>query len=1425
MKTSQNVCEDGDHVLPQCGGKQRGNNLFLPFRASNATRLRSNLPLAALPILLLAFLIFMPLTAATADWEIYMEDLDTNSGVYLNTSYTNWPADNIQWVALSNHIANCFQAICERRLSSEEDTANDDARPCYIHPYDDYARFAKAIDDMCDKFVCQTNAPDGSFDNYFSTKRPLNGGSSTGYPTAFPMWTPENLKASCGITNMLGETNWAYRESMRTWMLADHSIQKQVATALNHLIWRPASVTLSNEHYYSWSGYGWAAASTNRCVGGSGSASAIADTSLTPSVRYLPFSPLIVEQTGVIITGGGILDCSRNDWSYLADSVNSSGNVTPTYNWVIWYIRWYETVAGAQDGGWSISASNLVLSAGTNQMLWVALGSNNSLSISELQINNPTPYVTVSRANVAYLVGTTDPSSDATTTKELYLHGGDLNYPTNWDPSTCVWSSEIPNLVSGKYQRIYVATGPTINPAIYDVAAVAGINMPNYSPGGFNRKGWSVDGTLALEKWISLPQVPELESTNSCLGDPDTDRDGIVDIGIDDNDLAVGTGTFVFDDVTGKPRIIIPLSSPPKWCGEPNVHIYLTEHASGRLPYEYLGYDGARDQECDGDGFNMTLNVLTRVLETYVCTNGQTRIKRTALLRPSGNVVLFDFPWIALSNSFSKTGFPVGPNTNRTYVLREETRLSRDEDDYYTADDFYLEFESGLTHVYSGMDLGGDSEDCVCVLQKVTYVDGRSAPMLAFVRWPTLNEYSNQVSTSDANIAFSSDEGSTVPIYASDTKHNMTLTWENGLVQKLIYTTKDGSCAITTEIQRAQDRSITGLVKTGIPGIEKSNVSIEGGTIKYSWGNVTCQQDGPAGTARTLTINTEEPAGTIMESQSFDANDRITSYSITANNGTAPTCNYEYFDSGTDRYTNGFPKMAKLKKVTYADGSWSQFEYDPTNGWLINQTMPVDDTMTREIDYKYDSANGGDVANPTNFVERPRSTVTKVSGTVVDKTLCAYFGADKTVVQQCRTADADWNDTQNLTNTLFFCDGLLTSAVYPAGSDTYTRDTSTSTGKLITTLCRSTGETITNIVNAFGLIESSVIVESNQVTGSAVSTVDPFGRILRTDYLDGTHTGCDDYTLFGPQTVTEIDGSTTTYVYNDLGQVTKKTQSSLGLTTDYEYDTLGNVTKTTVTGSDGASVTTEATYDALGRIVSSKNPLGTTTYTYENESFGTRKTITPPFQSAAVTEDTYFDGSLKEISGSGATSLLRNKYLADSGQLCRQEIRVGSGDSESEYTQTYYDMLGNPCKTVRSGVSGNTAILYDSAARQCGSIDEENVARISVFNAQNRVDRSGTDVDHDGDLKEGSNDRMQSYTRVVGAAGIQNDVSVYPAFGSSGKTTLSSSCASFDGKQTSSTYAGRTATSHRGDYQAGGSYTSSEQASDGTTTRTTYDKW
>jgi YD repeat-containing protein len=155
-----------------------------------------------------------------------------------------------------------------------------------------------------------------------------------------------------------------------------------------------------------------------------------------------------------------------------------------------------------------------------------------------------------------------------------------------------------------------------------------------------------------------------------------------------------------------------------------------------------------------------------------------------------------------------------------------------------------------------------------------------------------------------------------------------------------------------------------------------------------------------------------------------------------------------------------------------------------------------------------------------------------------------------------------------------------------------------------------------------------------------------------------------------------VDGTTVTYSYDSLNRLilTRKADvASSGsypaqgaLYTHFTYDAAGRVLSQRASSSSNpttAGVTTSATYDLAGRIKTSTDADGLVT-NYAYDTANRTATVTLPGGFTKITES-YRDGSVKKITGTGVVPAFSETIVNSGGTLTTKNYSLRSSDLSS----------------------------------------------------------------------------------------------------------------------------------------------------------------
>ena len=559
---------------------------------------------------------------------------------------------------------------------------------------------------------------------------------------------------------------------------------------------------------------------------------------------------------------------------------------------------------------------------------------------------------------------------------------------------------------------------------------------------------------------------------------------------------------------------------------------------------------------------------------------------------------------------------------------------------------------------------------------------------------------------------------------------------------------------------------------------------VRGGVTTYTYdatsGKLTSIKD-PTSTV-VATITYDSSSGRVTDV--MDALSKHTTYAWDATTQTATVTTpdgkvwKELYNNGVlVKWIDGTSDMSYFERelnfgltsATSPSGDETTMTYD-ANGNVLTATAP-DSLGNVKKTFTYDAKNNpltvtdakGNVTSYSYDASGNLLTV-KLNGTQVASYTYNANG------QELTATDANSHTTTYTYDTA----GNVESVTDPLGNETtYTYDTNGRVLTRVDPLGNAPGgvpadHTTTYTYDAAG----DVLTETDPLGHVTTNTYDGAGRLLTskdprgntTTYAyDGngnllTVTGADPDgagPLSAPVTTYTYDNSgneltetdpnnhTTIFGYDGSNRVISETDSD-GDKTTYGYDANGNLAKIVdprgnVTGANPADFTTDYTYDAAGRQLTSTDPLGhktsyfydsvgnlatvtdanhhSTTYTYD--AVGRVLTVTAPDN--GVTTYAY-DGNGNELSRTDANSHTTN-YVYDKANELVQATGVdpdGSGPLPAPVTSYSYDANGNLVSTTdpngnatSTAGDGTTTRTYDNANRLTGIAYSERTPSVS----------------------------------------------------------------------------------------------------------------
>ena len=390
-------------------------------------------------------------------------------------------------------------------------------------------------------------------------------------------------------------------------------------------------------------------------------------------------------------------------------------------------------------------------------------------------------------------------------------------------------------------------------------------------------------------------------------------------------------------------------------------------------------------------------------------------------------------------------------------------------------------------------------------------------------------------------------------------------------------------------------------------------------------------------------------------------------------------------DKSIEYYTNG-----RLKKITYANGSWIQYSYDDVNKTFASVTSAGEETSTVY----------NDAFLPVSYTDE--------SGTITTYTYNDKFQMTKEVVE---------NEETKYT---YDGSGHLQKMEVIGGEDnsttTYTYDNN---GNVIHEQCGDSNSYYTYDSNKNVLVSAT----------------------LKENYEGEIPTAYD-------SSLTCFD--TIVYTYDSSGRVLTETNSN-GESNSYVYDTVGNVTQESVTTVENGTPTTTVTnytYDDLGNLLTSQTGNENSSYTYDaagrtllaNEGGDCTRTLYDN-QGRVVQEigpedyDSTLDGLPTANTYSDSTAGHTYVYDSTTGNLTSETNRLGvqtdytyysTGEKETEEFDIYKFCYNEKGLTTEVYVDDVNTIKYNYD-------NQHNYRLTSTEYANGQTERY--DYDKDGHLK------------------------------------------------------------------------------------------
>ncbi len=221
---------------------------------------------------------------------------------------------------------------------------------------------------------------------------------------------------------------------------------------------------------------------------------------------------------------------------------------------------------------------------------------------------------------------------------------------------------------------------------------------------------------------------------------------------------------------------------------------------------------------------------------------------------------------------------------------------------------------------------------------------------------------------------------------------------------------------------------------------------------------------------------------------------------------------------------------------------------------------------------------------------------------------------------------------------------------------------------------------------------------------------DSEGRIVATITSDGKRIELGHDVAGGVETVRDLKGLPTTYIYDDRGNITRIV-NALGEETKFTVDQDGNV----LTETNGENETVAKSYDQRGNVLARTDNLGnTTTYTYESNYLAS---ATDPRGGVYAYE---YDSKGNLLSDTDPNGNSRTFSYDSKGNLVSASDRIGN------VTKFEYDQSGR--KTAEIDAMGHrTEYTYDSLGNRTSSTRQrtDSAGVVHALTSQSQYDAEG----------------------------------------------------------------------------------------------------
>lgn len=440
----------------------------------------------------------------------------------------------------------------------------------------------------------------------------------------------------------------------------------------------------------------------------------------------------------------------------------------------------------------------------------------------------------------------------------------------------------------------------------------------------------------------------------------------------------------------------------------------------------------------------------------------------------------------------------------------------------------------------------------------------------------------------------------------------------------------------------------------------------------------------------------------------------------------APTIEYTYDPDHPHFYRSvRDPSGRTVSTNTYYASPADPPELD---GRLKSVTNYIDTTTSYTFNYAYDLVNntitttnpdGGRVINTYAGRTLPQGNATESIIDLVSQTIDVAVDAGQV---KTRTTQYAYDDNRNLA--VIALPDPNTGAAVPLATDP-----KTCAPRNVCTLYDGNGNPI-QITDALGRVRrieynqyNYPIREADPLGNVRESIFDANGNFLRMSDARGTLGGFTFDTHGNPLTsyIGNDPSQTTSFTYDQYGNIVTETDSFGTVTTYGDYDFFGNPRTLMRQGGDGTTRTSILAYNALGRVTQISVPLNdgsgssmTTSLAYDQN--GNQTLVRDNTMGWATGYEYNYDRSLKRV--------LHPDGTADSYTYTWRGQPLTETDRAGNITRYTYNLAGELVSVTHADGTNSattTRYTYDLAGRRTGETDPNGRTTISGYDDGDRL--------------------------------------------------------------------------------------------------------